>query len=65
MYIFKYPPFFLSFCIILTQIDRQIVGLELDSKYAKVTLDMLEEKYEDPSMYEIININLKHWKPPT
>lgn len=38
--------------------------MELDSKYAQVTLDTLEEKFEDPSMYEIININLKSWKPP-
>ncbi|EAS02406.3 methyltransferase-like protein (macronuclear) [Tetrahymena thermophila SB210] len=43
----------------------QVIGLELDSKYAQITLDTLEDKFEDPSMYDIININVKHWQPPT
>ncbi|KAL4479263.1 hypothetical protein ABPG72_011475 [Tetrahymena utriculariae] len=43
----------------------QVIGLELDSKYAQITLDTLEEKFEDPSMYDIININIKHWQTPT
>ncbi|KAL4432673.1 hypothetical protein ABPG74_004966 [Tetrahymena malaccensis] len=43
----------------------QVIGLELDSKYAQITLDTLEDKFDDPSMYDVININIKHWQPPT
>ncbi|EGR27479.1 methyltransferase like 5, putative [Ichthyophthirius multifiliis] len=40
---------------------RNVIGFEIDTKYAEISNNGLIEKFEDQSMFDIININLKQW----